>query len=71
MERINRRTLLFKAATGAATLPLAGVALGSAPAGADEDTVTFKRTSPPDWLLAMRKEIMVAWRVLLSDALTR
>ena len=57
MENINRRTLLFKAVTGAAALPLVGVGLSCAPAGAHEETVTFKRTNPPDWMLAMWKEI--------------
>ena len=57
MENINRRTVLFKAATGAAALSLLSVAPGDASANAPEETVTFKRTHPPKWLLAMWKEI--------------
>jgi hypothetical protein len=57
MENINRRTVLFKAATGAAALSLLSVAPGGASAGAPAETVTFKRTHPPEWLLAMWKEI--------------
>ncbi|MGH6716653.1 MAG: hypothetical protein ACREDC_10750, partial [Bradyrhizobium sp.] len=32
-------------------------AMQPAPAGAQEDKVIFTRTNPPDWLLAMWKEI--------------
>ena len=57
MENINRRTVLFKAATGAAALSLLSVAPGGAAARAPAETVTFKRTHPPEWLLTMWKEI--------------
>ena len=59
LANINRRKLIVGAAQlTAGAVAIAAVAPSSVSAAAARDeTLTFKRTTPPDWLMAMWKEI--------------
>jgi hypothetical protein len=57
MENLDRRGLLQRGAVAGLALPILSSAVGSTSAAADEHVISFRRTQPPAWLLAMWKEI--------------
>jgi hypothetical protein len=57
MENIDRRGLLQRGAVAGLALPILSSAASSAPTAAHEQIVSFRRTQPPAWLMAMWKEI--------------
>jgi hypothetical protein len=57
MENLDRRGLLQRGAVAGLALPILTSAAGFASAAPHEHVVSFRRTQPPAWLMAMWKEI--------------
>jgi hypothetical protein len=57
MANLDRRGLLRRGAVAGLALPILPSAAGSASAAAHEDVISFRRAQPPEWLMALWKEI--------------